>query len=615
MADDNLSIEIFVNDKVAEATLAKFRTSLAVTDKAATDVGKTFATGGLSRGLTEASQAALNLSNRSKLASSDALRLYSQLRDIRTAISTSTDPIILKQLRSEAKLALFDLDQLEAKVRRVAAGRSMATGEAGAGGAGMSRAVRAGRVNLARQGADVFTTVGMGQDPWLIAIQQGPQALEAMAQSGIKLSRAMMVSAGVIGGIAIAGAAIVAWTQSVRDAAEQRLKLEEKIQGAINKQALALKSLKDNLANTIEQRNKDAAFAERLASMDLEAVRNRKALLVQLNELNDFNKTPEGLKSREERNTEILALDEQERALAKQKVVSEKAAFDQRFENFKTLQEMERQGEEIREKALEEQKKKIEQLGKTYREALMGITGQTQNPFTQIFLQGSSAVDKLKESLKGVPTELQRIAISAQQSLNSLTLFETRLQNRFDVADLRSLEEKLRETPAEALARFEQQYAQFQQTGHRHPIHEERFQRERERIANIEKFRLQENLDEKIRAASFATTDAERLRAARALVDIARSADPSALRRDQRDDLAAAVRKVSEQKERDEAEARETMKNLAKGVERFNEIVGSPEFKKLQIDVTDKDGRVQSVTNATPDDVTVNYGGFFGSVS
>jgi hypothetical protein len=61
-----------------------------------------------------------------------------------------------------------------------------------------------GRLNLTRQGADVFTTAAMGMNPVMIAIQQGPQILEAMDQAGIKASKSMLLVGGALGVVAAA---------------------------------------------------------------------------------------------------------------------------------------------------------------------------------------------------------------------------------------------------------------------------------------------------------------------------------------------------------------------------------------------------------------------------
>ncbi|PZU62314.1 MAG: hypothetical protein DI552_00140 [Brevundimonas sp.] len=74
---------------------------------------------------------------------------------------------------------------------------------------GLTRLAVASRLNLARQGADVFTTAAMGMSPAMIAIQQGSQILDALATSGIKASGALIaVGAGL--GAAAAGVVLMA---------------------------------------------------------------------------------------------------------------------------------------------------------------------------------------------------------------------------------------------------------------------------------------------------------------------------------------------------------------------------------------------------------------------
>jgi hypothetical protein len=75
---------------------------------------------------------------------------------------------------------------------------------------GMTRGQRAARLNLTRQAADVFTTASMGMNPGMIAIQQGPQIMDALAQSGLKVGPAMLAAgAGVTALVASLGAGAV----------------------------------------------------------------------------------------------------------------------------------------------------------------------------------------------------------------------------------------------------------------------------------------------------------------------------------------------------------------------------------------------------------------------
>ena len=87
-------------------------------------------------------------------------------------------------------------------------------------GKGLSRNVMASRLNLSRQGADVFTTAAMGMNPAMIAIQQGPQILDAWSTSAIKLTGPLTLLVGSVGLLAGAtGAMAVAWAQAEKSTA------------------------------------------------------------------------------------------------------------------------------------------------------------------------------------------------------------------------------------------------------------------------------------------------------------------------------------------------------------------------------------------------------------
>lgn len=87
-------------------------------------------------------------------------------------------------------------------------------------GKGLSRNVVASRLNLTRQGADVFTTAAMGMNPAMIAIQQGPQILDAWSTSAIKLTGPLTLLVGSVGLLAGAtGAMAVAWAQAEKSTA------------------------------------------------------------------------------------------------------------------------------------------------------------------------------------------------------------------------------------------------------------------------------------------------------------------------------------------------------------------------------------------------------------
>lgn len=84
---------------------------------------------------------------------------------------------------------------------------------------GLTRNQRAGRLNLVRQGSDIFTTGMMGMDPTMIAIQQGPQIIDAMAQAGIKATPAMLALGGAV--TVVAGGVIALTAAGMQYEAQQ----------------------------------------------------------------------------------------------------------------------------------------------------------------------------------------------------------------------------------------------------------------------------------------------------------------------------------------------------------------------------------------------------------
>ena len=86
---------------------------------------------------------------------------------------------------------------------------------------GLSRNAVASRLNLARQGADVAVTAAMGMNPAMIAIQQGPQILDALATSGLRATPVLIglgVAVGAVAGaVGVLGAAWLAGEDAALD--------------------------------------------------------------------------------------------------------------------------------------------------------------------------------------------------------------------------------------------------------------------------------------------------------------------------------------------------------------------------------------------------------------
>lgn len=107
---------------------------------------------------------------------------------------------------------------------------------------GLTRRQMAGRLNVTRQLTDIGVTGAMGMNPAMIAIQQGPQLLEAMSESGLKASASMIALGGAV---AVAAGAVVAMGAAWHDAAGDYLALERAATGMGRTAGLTAGQLQD----------------------------------------------------------------------------------------------------------------------------------------------------------------------------------------------------------------------------------------------------------------------------------------------------------------------------------------------------------------------------------
>ena len=126
------------------------------------------------------------------------------------------DPAAAAQDRLNRELASYaQLAKVGAiSSKELAAGQALAktqydatTAALGRQKGGLTRLQAASRLNLSRQAADVAVTASMGMNPGMIAIQQGPQILDAWATSGIRAGGSMLALAGAV--TTVAGTAAV----------------------------------------------------------------------------------------------------------------------------------------------------------------------------------------------------------------------------------------------------------------------------------------------------------------------------------------------------------------------------------------------------------------------
>lgn len=305
---------------------------------------------------------------------------------------------------------------------------------------------RYGRVNLARQGADVFTQIGSGQGVGITAIQQGPQIVEAMAMSGLKLSSSIAATAVAVGGIAAAGYAVVKWSESVRSEAERRLKVEEMIAAAGNKQVLQSKELLANYRQTQANAARARSFNDYLNNSSVEELRNGFELRERMI---GFSPETTGLSQQE-----TASITERIRALQAGSTANADAAFSANWENWKKRQAAEVERAQRFAEDVKKGQEMVKNVGQTWRSTFTDLERQanSENPFVKVFFDAGAEMDKLRERLRGLPAEMQAAAIASQQTFNARQLFGARLDNTMSVFDLRELAASYRDDSAQRRA-------------------------------------------------------------------------------------------------------------------------------------------------------------------
>ncbi len=384
--------------------------------------------------------------------------LYGELKQLQIEASRTTDAKALANIERQAQAASSEIERLTAKMNRVHLGRTAAAGD-NVGGllgllGGRNNAERYGRLNIARQGADVFTTAAMGMSPAMILIQQGPQVLDAMATSGITLSKSMVVSAGAVGGLAAAGYIFVQWSKSVREEAEKRLKTEEMIAGAI---AMQVKGAKEGISSAAAMRENAAdarKFSESLGTKSADQLRRDIATRQRIIELGgyfDDPKNPERRRRYNELVNEQIRLEEQLAAVEKYNGETSSRNFESSYQWRKKVADEAAAAEKARaeafKKSVEEGTQKVKELQGVYRETFVTLAAQANdsNPFVKVFFDADKALGELKKNIAGLPQDMQAAAINSQRQFNARQLFGARVDTALASFDLRELATRFRD--------------------------------------------------------------------------------------------------------------------------------------------------------------------------
>jgi len=503
-----------------------------------------------------------------------ARNLFVRLKDIHALASRTTDARMLSSLREQARTVEAQIDRLDTKMRRVAAGRADA-------------AVRApGRID---GGALLGAAGALGV----------PGAAQATA--GVEAAALLGVSTAALATLAAAAAAIAAakvGSEYIRDQAEKRLRIEEGIAAAMNKQALTTREIGANLEKQLQMAASDRQFSRFLGSSSISDLERRFTDIKRLQDLSpNTQRGPNGEPVESEqsiqRRKELLAIEEQIAKLRERSTTSADQAFAQRFENWKKAQADAAEAAKRFAESVKAGEEKVKELGQVYRRTFEDIArrANADNPFVQVFMDSDESLRRLRENLRGLPKELQDLATRAQQAISSRQLFEARLENAMQVFDLREVVQRFRDdTPDRrnfAQNRLDREIEEFERRRSLGVIMNDEAQQEsfRRRQRLIEQRfptdspsarldRLLESMD-RIRpedSSQQAILDMRVVRSASAI-------DPSQIRGDQRERIAAAAERSAEREERRFREALDVQKQML----RFSESIDANQKRLLAI--------------------------------
>jgi hypothetical protein len=503
-----------------------------------------------------------------------ARNLFVRLKDIHALASRTTDARMLSSLREQARTVEAQIDRLDTKMRRVAAGRADA-------------AVRApGRID---GGALLGAAGALGV----------PGAAQATA--GVEAAALLGVSTAALATLAAAAAAIAAakvGSEYIRDQAEKRLRIEEGIAAAMNKQALTTREIGANLEKQLQMAASDRQFSRFLGSSSISDLERRFTDIKRLQDLSpNTQRGPNGEPVESEqsiqRRKELLAIEEQIAKLRERSTTSADQAFAQRFENWKKAQADAAEAAKRFAESVKAGEEKVKELGQVYRRTFEDIArrANADNPFVQVFMDADESLRRLRENLRGLPKELQDLATRAQQAISSRQLFEARLENAMQVFDLREVVQRFRDdTPDRrnfAQNRLDREIEEFERRRSLGVIMNDEAQQEsfRRRQRLIEQRfptdspsarldRLLESMD-RIRpedSSQQAILDMRVVRSASAI-------DPSQIRGDQRERIAAAAERSAEREERRFREALDVQKQML----RFSESIDANQKRLLAI--------------------------------
>lgn len=290
-------------------------------------------------------------------------------------------------------------------------------------------------------------------------------------------------------------------------------------------------------------------------------------------------------------------------------------AFNDRNETFKKNQQDTIRAEQERAERIKEQLERVKQgvekvkeLTKTYNTVFSGllVSSNSNNPFVSLYSAGESALNSFRESTRGLTQELRDQGELLVKQQTSLNVFKARVDGAFEASDLKQDAERFRtatakETQEQLKAKTEAAFLRAMRPGEYfgfNPVDYSKFTdtdkadiagryaasqlpsnvvSNRDAVA-MAAYRIynptgddanlsgQERLDRQLRLADVlkagADTKEKQETIDAKIVSVGRSLDPTSLRQDQRDKIAAALERQAGRVEAREDESFKIRKQM-----------------------------------------------------
>lgn len=572
---------------------------------------------------------------------------------------------------------LFDAaDKVEARMRSVASEAEKFQGQT----AGASRASTKLR--------DEFTNVTASAQRVSRDFQLAPKVLEARAATE-QLANAfeavgnnikpgigeftrfvgMIGPAGLaiatIGGVAIGATKLI--TDQIRINAEARLKTEEKIVKALNKQYLEAQKINQAIAEsrrtTEAQIGFDKTYGEKAPASRADQQRQLQRLEAEIDRLTNRNllgvaagdgagniARTDQLKLASERRNELLKL----QAANQSKPSDQWNTYGQRLAD---RQAAEKEAQDKLNQSIAEGRRRVEEYGRAWRSVADNlIVSTSDNPFVRLFAEGEQSIIRLREQTKGLSQDLRQQFEQMQAQQNALAVFSQRVDSAFTAQGFRDMADRFRNGGPSGSMRLADAMSantnadaarlqNFRETAERLrranlPVtfginDQARLDHIRRRVQLEDKLRgedgqmtAQERLDRQLGLAnSFRPgNDRERGVIDQRILSIAATVNPNDLRADQREAIAKAAENQATRVEKREQEAmisaqnREGyLKSINERLGVLNEAAGKTGLKGVETLITVKDETEAGVSSqtrqGTASDVNTRYPvevGFFG---